>query len=71
MAVTEALMSLFLKELVATEKVLEVVRRLEKSFNLTETNSASPTDQEEALLIWVNKCCQVVKKKAEGELEVI
>ena len=74
MAVTEALMSLFIKELVNLDRVMSVVKRLDKVIVGGSSTSASsptspPSDQEEALLLWVNKSCQALKKKAELELD--
>ena len=74
MAVTEALMSLFIKELVNLDRVMSVVKRLDNiktssTSSASPASPASPTDQEEALLLWVNRSCQALKKKAEAELD--
>lgn len=72
MAVTEAVMGLVLKETVNIEKVKGVVQRLEKAFSLDEQEAserAAPSDQEEALVLWVNTCCEVVRKQAEEQLK--
>ncbi len=67
MAVTEAVMSLFLKELVSIDRLVNVVKRIEKT---SEESIKRPADQEEALLLWLNKCCEALKRKAEAELKV-
>ncbi|XP_059087795.1 patronin-like isoform X3 [Tigriopus californicus] len=72
MAVTEAVMGLVLKETVNVDKVKGVIQRLEKAFGLEEqeltSERAVPTDQEEALVLWVNACCEVARKQSEEQL---
>lgn len=69
MAVTEALMALFVKEMFSLDRVLEATKRLNKVKVLPETE-VKPNDQEEALLHWLSRCCLLQKLKAEDELEV-
>ena len=74
MAVTEALMSLFLKESVSTSRVLSTVRRMDK--NKTFDNNGGDlgggdldnADPEEALMLWLSESCRAVKKKAMDEV---
>ena len=64
MAVTEALMQLFVKEMVSLERVTSTVKRFS---SLDESGKEDPADQEEALLLWINKCGEALQKKAEKE----
>ena len=79
MAVTEALMSLFLKESVSTSRVLSTVRRMDKNSKALDTSSNNggdlesgldpdSADPEEALMLWVSESCRAVKKKAMDEV---
>ena len=81
MAVTEALMSLFLKESVSTSRVLRTVRRMDKNSKALDTSNnggdlegggggldPDSADPEEALLLWVSESCRAVKKKAMDEV---
>jgi hypothetical protein len=70
MAVTEALMSLFLKESVSTERVLATVRRLDKNKSY-DGGEFEGLDPEEALMLWVGETCRAVKKKAEDEIRAV
>ena len=71
MAVTEALMALFLKESVSNERVLATIRRLDKnkSFNTEDVTRLEP---EEALMLWIKEAAIALKKSVqEGGSEVI
>ena len=76
MAVTEALMSLFLKESVSTSRVLNTVRRMDKNKTFDSNGSGGGdlggdldnADPEEALMLWVSESCRAVKKKAMDEV---
>ena len=77
MAVTEALMSLFLKESVSTSRVLSTVRRMDKNSKALDSNNGDlessgldpdSADPEEALMLWVSESCRAVKKKAMDEV---
>ena len=72
MAVTEAMMALFLKEIISINGVVQVVKRFQKvAPAATSSDSVSiPSDHEEALLLWLNKCCETLKRKAEADLKV-
>jgi hypothetical protein len=54
LAVTEALMMLFIRELAPPARVLAAVRRYSKTEEV-------PADSEEALIFWVNQSCQAVR----------
>ena len=71
MAVTEALMSLFLKETVPLDRVKSANSRMERWVGIpaASEDATSATEPEEALLSWIQTCCQVLKKKAERELK--
>jgi len=76
MAVTEALMTLFLRETVSIERVAAAAQRIQlpaAAASASKAVAAAPppeaTDQEEALLRWVSACCAKVKTRAEAELE--
>ena len=62
MAVTEGLMQLWLKETVNSNSVLDVVRRMEKAYQLEERRE-TPTGPEGALLLWTASCCQALGHK--------
>ena len=71
MAVTEALMSLFLKESVSTSRVLSTVRRMDKNKSFDDRgdlDNLDNADPEEALMLWVSESCRAVKKKAMDEV---
>ena len=69
MAVTEALMSLFLKESVSTSRVLNTVRRMDKNKTFDGDNGdLDNADPEEALVLWVSEACRALKKKAMDEV---
>ena len=61
MAVIEAIMSLFLKETVTTERIVSTIKR----FNLKDVDETSlgGADQEEALLQWVTYSGEALKQK--------
>uniref|UniRef100_A0A0K2TD84 Patronin n=1 Tax=Lepeophtheirus salmonis TaxID=72036 RepID=A0A0K2TD84_LEPSM len=64
MAVTEAVMSLFIKEAVSLECIQSATRRI-----LCNEKDVTPSnDQEESLLNWVNACCIALKHQAEEDL---
>jgi hypothetical protein len=54
LAVIEALMMLFVRELAPPARVLAAVRRYSKTED-------APAHSEEALLFWVNQSCQAVR----------
>jgi calmodulin-regulated spectrin-associated protein len=56
LAVIEALMMLFVRELAPPARVLAAVRRYSKTED-------APAHSEEALLFWVNQSCQAVRYK--------
>jgi len=66
MAVTEALMSLFLKEAVSLEKVSAATEDISGG---KSSSSSAAADHEEALLRWASACCAAVKKKAGADLQ--
>ena len=78
MAVTEALMSLFIKEMVPADRVVSTIQRFTQ-LNLTsdsakahtlDNDSQKPTDQGEALLLWVTRSGDALKQKIIGELVI-
>ena len=62
MAVTEALMQLFVKELVSIDRLTGSVKRF-----AGWDDKDQPADQEEALILWINKSAEALQKKAEHE----
>ena len=60
MAVIEALMLLYVRELVDPPRVQEAITRFTKT-----TPDAVPQEPEEALLLWVNESCQSLRKNLE------
>ena len=66
MAVMEGLMGLFVKEVVAAEKVVNAIRR----FADLEPGQSAPKEPEQALLLWISKACQALKRRLEAEGDV-
>lgn len=70
MAVTEALMALFAKELVPAPRVAAAVERMERAGLLAKGGkapAAAPEDSEEALLGWADAACRALAKTAAEE----
>ena len=65
MAVIEAIMSLFLKETVTTERILSTIKRFGLR-NLDE-DAINTSDHEEALLHWVTHCGEALKEKVVAD----
>ena len=63
LALIDALMQAFSREIMSVERVTQVVRRF-ASFN---ASSELPSDTEDAILFWVNKVCVTVQKRLEAE----
>jgi hypothetical protein len=64
MAVTEAMMQLFIKETVPLDRMRSAVKRFS---SLDESGKENPVGPEEALLLWINKSAETLQKKAEKE----
>ena len=62
MAVTEAMMQLFIKETVQLDRMRSAVKRFS-----TLDEKENPADQEEALLLWINKTAEKLQRRAEKE----
>ena len=60
MAVVDGLMQLFVRELVAPDRVLTAVRRFSKT-------DATPGDAEEALLLWMNQAGAALRARLENQ----
>ena len=78
MAVTEALMSLFIKEMVTADRVVSTIKRFGQ-LNLTsdsakdhalDNDCQKPTDQGEALLLWVTRSGDALKQRIIDELVI-
>lgn len=63
MAVMEGIMSLFVKEVVSADKVVAAVRR----FSDLDATQLPPKEPEQALLLWISKACQALKKRLDTE----
>ncbi|XP_025830608.1 patronin isoform X4 [Agrilus planipennis] len=63
MAVIEAIMLLYAKEVVSPDRVLAAVQR----FNQRKTSS--PENYEQGLLLWITHGCEALKKRIEQETE--
>ncbi|RWS09114.1 Short spindle protein 4-like protein [Dinothrombium tinctorium] len=63
MTIIEAIMALFVKEVLIPVKVIEVVDR----FSPLTSFDKLPMDAEEAALFWIQKCCVKMKHKIEDE----
>lgn len=74
MAVIEALMSLFIKELVTADRVVSTIKRFESlksnsdSTKDIDNDIPKPSDQGEALLLWVTRSGDVLKQRIINEL---
>src|SRR5687767_3159699 len=64
MVIIEALMALYIKEVLIPEKVVEVVNR----FSPIDPEEELPEEAEDAALFWINKCCVKLKERAAQEL---
>ncbi len=76
MAVTEAMMSLFLKEQVLPDRVSAAIERMDvlvaeedRAERKADAGKASK-DPEESLLCWADTCLRVLKGQARKEKEV-
>ena len=76
MAVIEALMSLFIKELVTADRVVSTIKRFESMKSASDStkdngldnDSLKPSDQAEALLLWVERSGDALKQRIIEEL---
>ena len=72
MAVIEALMSLFIKELVTADRVVSTIKRFESmksaSDSTKDNDIPKPSDQSEALLFWVTRSGDLLKERIIEEL---
>lgn len=66
MAVMEGLMNLFVKETVSAERVVNAIRR----FADLDPGQASPKEPEQALLLWISKACQALRRRLEADGDV-
>ena len=69
MAVMEAMMNLFVKEVASAERILSVVRRFSDSTDPLVATSLqqTPKDAEQALLLWISMSCQALKMRLAAE----
>ncbi|KAI1286387.1 Patronin [Halotydeus destructor] len=66
MVIVEALMSLYIKEVLIPEKVVEVVNR----FYPLDPDDEVPDEPEDAAVFWINKCCAKFKEKLNEEFKM-
>ena len=59
MAVTEAIMTLYIKEVVTGDRIANAVRRL-RDVSKSSIGGQSAHDVEEALVIWINQSCSAL-----------
>jgi calmodulin-regulated spectrin-associated protein len=67
MAVIEAIMVLYAKEVVTPDRVLAAIQRF--SHSRVVNSEPLPADHEEGLVLWVNKACSALKQRVEQELQ--
>jgi hypothetical protein len=67
MAVIEAIMVLYAKEVVTPDRVVVAIQRF--SHSRATSPEPLPSDHEEGLVLWVNKACSALKRRIEQELE--
>ena len=60
MVIVDALMSLYIKEVLIPEKVIEVVNRFAP---VDPESEELPEEAEDAALYWLNKSCQKIERK--------
>ena len=72
MAVIEALMALFIKEQVTADRVVTTIKRFENlksnSDSTKDNDIPKPSDQGEALLLWVTRSGDLLKQRIIEEL---
>lgn len=66
MAVIEAIMILYAKEVVTPDRVLAAVQRFNHGRNAPPP---TPENYEQGLLLWVSHACAALKKRIEQESE--
>lgn len=62
----EGIMNLFVKEVVSAERVVAAIRRFA---DLDASQTPPPKEAEQALLLWINKACQSLKKRLTSEAD--
>ncbi len=68
MAVTEALMSLYLKEVVASKRLADVVHIMRKSTGEeVAQEEEDEQDPEDVLVAWADACCKILKHKTSKQ----
>lgn len=67
MAVIEAMMQLYAKEVVTPDRVVAAVQRF--SHSRSSPPSELPVNHEESLLLWLKKSCAALKQKIDQEIE--
>ena len=72
MAVIEALMALFIKEQVTADRVVTTIKRFENlksnSDSAKDNDIPKPSDQGEALLLWVTRSGELLRQRIIEEL---
>ncbi|KAG1677704.1 Patronin [Nymphon striatum] len=63
MAVIEAIMALYIKEVLIPDKIVECLKKFTKLTSGTEL----PVDPEDAVVLWINKSCDKMKAKIQEE----
>ncbi|GIX91300.1 hypothetical protein CDAR_128031 [Caerostris darwini] len=63
MAVIDGIMSLYIKEVLIPDKIVEVV----KKFSHVDVNSEMPSNSEEAAVLWINKCCGALEQEIRSD----
>lgn len=67
MVIIEAIMSLYIKEVLIPEKVVEVVHR----FSPIDHSDELPEEAEDAAIFWINKSCQKFRERINLELALL
>ncbi|CAL1284151.1 unnamed protein product [Larinioides sclopetarius] len=63
MTVIEGIMSLYIKEVLIPEKIVQVV----KKFSHVDITSEMPSNPEEAAILWINKCCKALEQEIRAD----
>ncbi|KAG8195834.1 hypothetical protein JTE90_008529 [Oedothorax gibbosus] len=63
MSIIDGIISLYIKEVLIPNKIVEVV----KKFSTVDINSEMPSNSEEAAVLWINKCCRALEQDIRSE----
>lgn len=65
LAVIEAMMALYIREVVVAERAVSVLQRVSGG----EQPERTPQDQEEALVLWINHIAQALQERVHQQVQ--